>query len=108
MFSKKEKSSVKELHKKSIMLCKDSVKEIDELYDDMKSSYEDIETITAEFLDFVNEITPALNKEAALKMTVFSKQIAKIDQCARNGVRDVRDILRNQKKRLAEINNDLK
>ena len=51
IFNKKEKKLRKEFNKKNASFCRESVKELEELYDELKSSYEEIE-IMDEFRQF--------------------------------------------------------
>lgn len=102
IFDKKAKKIKQELAKKSLLLFKESVRETEELYNDLKTDYDSIENVMAEFVKFIAYIEPKLDKKDADKINGFSRELNKIDKCARDGVRDVRYLLRNQKKRLKE------
>jgi len=103
MFSKKEEKKLRsELGKKNVQLCKEAVKEMEELYADLTAAYKDIDTVAEEFLQFMADINPRINENDIAKMKGFAQKLSKVDKCARDAVRDVRDVLRNQKKRLKE------
>lgn len=84
-------------------LFKDSVKEINELYDDVKSDYADVEKIIAGFSELSETLKEKLDAGDAKKLEDFSARLKKVNLCSKNTVRDIRDVLRNHKKRLAEI-----
>ncbi|AWH85782.1 hypothetical protein HYN59_11970 [Flavobacterium album] len=102
LFDKKEKSLKQEFTKKNVRLNKEAVKEIEELYDDLKSGYEGIEAVVAEFKKLSVELEQRLQDGDREKMQDLSKKVVKIDKLVRDAVRDVRDVLRNQKKRVKE------
>ena len=102
IFSKNEKKLMNEMGKKHIQICKEALKEIEELYADLSAAYEAIETVNGEFEKFTTEISTKADPEEIAKIQVFAKKISKVDKFARDAVRDVRDVLRNQKKRLKE------
>ena len=107
IFNKKEKKLRKEFSKKNSAFCGESVKELEELYDELKSSYEEIE-IMDEFRQFSEEAAQRLSAEDNVKLEYFIAKFKKIDKCARDAVRDVRDVLRNNRKRLKEALQDEK
>jgi hypothetical protein len=94
---------VNQENKNAEVFFKEAVKEINELYDDVKSEYEDIETAVADFTQFVQEIKVRLTKEEEVRIDEFVVRLSKVNRCARNSVRDIRDVLRSQKKRLGEV-----
>ena len=105
IFDKKLKKLRKEFAKKNIDFCKDTVKELEEVHDDLKTAYSDI-TLIEEFAKFREEAAARLNEEDKEKLDLFVKRIGKIDKIARDAVREVRDLLRSQKKRLREASQD--
>ncbi|WP_297334559.1 hypothetical protein [Flavobacterium sp.] len=108
IFNKKEKKLRKEILKRNLSDCKDTLKELTELYDDLKESYGTIDTVTEEFTVFAESITANLTAEDAKKLQMFSLKLKKVDKCARDAVRDVRDVLRIHKKRLKELQNEIR
>ena len=107
LFSKKEKKLRQELGKKSIVFCKESVKDLEELYADITSAYQEIDNVKDQFLKFSTEVVSTLNDSDKEKLERFAQKISKMDKFANNAVRDVRDVLRNQKKRLKESQREL-
>lgn len=105
IFDKREKKLRKELTKKNADFHRDAVKELEELHEELKAAYADIEIIE-EFIKFKEEAATRLNTEDSEKLERFIKRFRKIDKMARDAVRDVRDVLRNQKKRLRESLHD--
>lgn len=103
MFSKKELKLRQEIGKKNVQLCKEAVKDIEELYADLNNAYASIDTVTEEFIKFTDTIKTKVDETDIEKMQAFAKKLAKVDKVARDAVRDVRDVLRSQKKRLKEI-----
>lgn len=106
IFDKKEKKLRKEFSKKNASFCRDGVKELEELHNELKATYGSIETVIAEFTEFKEEITQRLTKEDSTKMDYFLKRFKKLDKVGRDAERDVRDLLRLQKKRLNEALQD--
>lgn len=104
---KKTKSEKLELRKKAVSHFKEAVKEIDELYDDVKSEYEAIESLAEEFETFIEEIKGRIGPDDMETFNRLALRLNRLNSFARNSVRDVRDVLRNQKKRLREIQNGL-
>lgn len=107
LFSKKEKKLRNELSKKSIVFCKESVKELEELYADITSAYQEIDNVKDQFLKFTAEAGTTLNETDKDKLERFAQKFSKLDKFANNTVRDIRDVLRNQKKRLKESQREL-
>ncbi|MXN93136.1 hypothetical protein GR160_18060 [Flavobacterium sp. Sd200] len=107
MFSKKELKLRQEIGKKNIQLCKESVKDIEELYNDLNNSYTSIENVAEDFIKFTDTIKTKVEEADIEKMQAFAKKLAKVDKVARDAVRDIRDILRSQKKRLKEVQREL-
>jgi len=106
MFSKKELKLKQESDKKHMQLCKETVKDIEELYADLNAAYTSIDTVTDEFVKFTETIKSKIDDADIAKMQQFAKKLAKVDKVARDAVRDVRDVLRSQKKRLKELQRD--
>jgi len=106
LFDKQEKKLRKEFNKKNTAYCREGLKELEELHEEIKSSYESLETVTEDFAAFREKMEQKLNEEEKGKMEFFAKKFKKIDKVARDAVRDTKDLLRNQKKRLREAMND--
>jgi archaellum component FlaC len=107
LFSKQEKKLLLGLGEKNIQSCKDAVKELEELFNDVKSAYEDLGSITEDFQGFIETIHHKLEGHEQVKLTAYAKKLGKAEKAARDAVRDVRDVLRNQKKRLKEAQRDV-
>jgi len=107
LFSKQEKKILLSLGETNILLWKEAVKELEELYADVKSAYEDLDTITEDFQQFTEGIHHKLAPNEQTKITSFAKKLNKLDKGARDAMRDVRDTLRNHKKRLKESQRDI-
>lgn len=105
IFDKKVKKLRKEFSKKNIDFCKETVKELEELHEDLKAAYADI-TVIEEFIKFTEEAAARLDKEDQAKLDFFTKRFGKLDKVARDAVREVREILRSQKKKLREASQD--
>lgn len=106
IFDKKEKKLRKEFSKKNASFCRDGVKELEELHNELKAAYQTIDTVIVEFTDFKEEISLKLNADDSTKMDYFLKSFKKVDKVGRDAERDVRDLLRIQKKRLNEALQD--
>ncbi|KOS04944.1 hypothetical protein AM493_01995 [Flavobacterium akiainvivens] len=107
LFSKKEKELILSLGKNNVQLWKEAVKELEELHADVQTAYEDLDTLTDDFQEFVESIHHKLSASEQTKITAFVKKLGKADKCARIAVRDVRDAIRNTKKRLKETQRDI-
>lgn len=101
IFNKKEKKLRKELAKKQAAFCYDVVKELQELHDELKAAYGEVE-IMEEFAAFRDSAADRMGSEDIVRLDEFLDRFKNIDKMARNAIRDVRDVLRNQKKRLRE------
>jgi len=106
LFDKQEKKLRKEFNKKNTAYCRDGLRDLEELHEELKSAYETLDSVNEEFSAFREKISQNLNEEEKVKMEYFSKKFKKIDKVARDAVRDVKDLLRNQKKRLREAMSD--
>jgi len=84
-------------------LFKEAVREINELYDDVKAEHTDTDAIISDFSKLLESIKVKLDDNDAKKLEDFALRLKKINNCSKNTVRDIRDVLRNHKKRLAEI-----
>lgn len=102
LFDKQEKKLRKEFNKKSTNFCREGVKELEELHEELKAAYKTLDTIAEEFSAFKDILVKSLNDEDNAKMEYFNKRFRKLDKLSRDAVRDVGDLLRNQKKRLRE------
>ena len=107
LFSKKEKKLLLGLGEKNIRLYKEAVKDIEELYADMKQAYEEIDDVAEDFLKFTSTVASKLDGQERVKMESFVKKLAKAEKCARDAMRDVNDVLRSQKKRLKEAQREM-
>lgn len=106
LFDKKEKKLRKELNKKNAAYCREGVKELEELHDELKAAYKKLDTIADEFSAFKELVAKSLNEDDNGRMEYFHERFRQLDKLSRNAVRDVSDLLRNQKKRLREAIND--
>lgn len=102
LFDKQEKKLRKEFSKKNTNFCREGVKELEELHEELKAAYKTLDTIADEFSAFKDLLAKSLNEEDSAKMEYFNKKFRKLDKLSRDAVRDVSDLLRNQKKRLRE------
>lgn len=104
---KQSKKEQQDFRKKTLSGFKEAVKELDELYDDARADYEAIEKIVEQFDEFVKDLDGRLQGNDKEAMDQFAAEFSKINTFARNNLRDIRDVLRNQKKRLKELQNDI-
>lgn len=102
IFNKKEKKLRQEFSKKNISLCKEVLKETQEVYEDITSACDNIDTIVSEFTTYLEELSGKLSKEDEAALEEFSNKLHKVNRFGTNIVRDVRDLIRNHKKRLKE------
>lgn len=107
LFSKKEKKLLLGIGEKNIEGYKEAVRDMEELYDELKTAYDEIDNVAEDFLKFYTTIQPRLENTERAKMEAFTKKLARAEKCARDAVRDVRDVLRLQKKRLKEAQQEL-
>jgi predicted nucleic acid-binding Zn-ribbon protein len=107
LFSKKEKKLILSLGENNVQLWKEAVKELEELHGDVQTAYEDLDTLTDDFQEFIQTIHHKLSPAEQTKITAFAKKLGKADKCARTAVRDVRDVLRNTRKKLKEVQREL-
>lgn len=101
-FSNKENKIIKELCTKSEAISKDITREIDELFIELKSEYEQSQEIVSEFSSFVNELKSKLSADDAKKLLEFSSKIDSVKRCARKGVEAMRELSREQRKATRE------
>jgi archaellum component FlaC len=106
LFDKQEKKLRKEFGKKNTNFCREGVKELEELHEELKEAYKTLDNIAEEFSAFKDLVAKSLNEEDNAKMEYFNKRFKKLDKVSRDAVRDVSDLLRNQKKRLREAMSD--
>lgn len=102
LFNSKDKHIIKTLCKKSEEIGKEITKEIDELFVELKSDYDENQEVVNEFTTFVNELKSKLNPEDATKLLDFSERLKKVKRCAKKGVEAMREISRDQKKATRE------
>lgn len=103
LFSKKERKLILSLGENNVQLWKETVKELEELHTDVQTAYEDLDTLTDDFQEFVQSIHHKLSSAEQTRLTSFAKKLGKADKCARTAMRDVRDVLRNTRKKLKEV-----
>jgi archaellum component FlaC len=106
LFDKQEKKLRKEFNKKNTSYCREGVKELNELHEELKAAYKTLDSIAEEFSAFKELVAKSLNDEDNSKMEYFNKRFRKLDKLSRDAIRDVSDLLRNQKKRLRESMSD--
>jgi hypothetical protein len=102
LFNIYEKKVINELCRKSEEIGKDVSKEIDELFDDLKTDYDENKIVIKEFNDFVNELENKLSPQDVEKLHSFSTRLNKVKRCAKKGVEAIREIAREQKKATKE------
>lgn len=102
LFNIYEKKVITELCRKSEEIGKVVSKEIDELFDDLKTDYDENKIVIKEFNDFVNELEKKLSPQDVEKLHSFSTRLNKVKRCAKNGVEAIREIAREQKKATKE------
>lgn len=102
IFGNKEMKILKDLCTKSEAISQDITNEIDELFTELKTDYEQSQEIVNEFNTFVNELISKLNPEDANKLIEFSSKINSVKSCARKGVEALREVSRDQKKATRE------
>jgi archaellum component FlaC len=107
LFKKGKTTTELQKQEKSARLFNEAIKEINELYDDMKSDYEQVENLAAEFEQFVSRLSERLDEKDVEELEDFLQRLNRMDANARNSIRDINDIIRLQKKRLSELLNDL-
>jgi len=91
---------------RSEKLLLEIVKDTNDLYEDFKSEYEAIEDVVSEFVEFIEEIRDRLNEEEKAKSDNLAHNLSKVNNYATRSIRDIRDLLRQQKKVLNEIKHD--
>jgi ribosome biogenesis protein Nip4 len=101
-FGNKEHKIIKDLCSKSEAISKDITREIDELFVELKSEYEQSQEVVNEFSTFVNELKNKLNADDAKKLLEFSSKLNSVKRCARKGVEAMRELSRDQKKATRE------
>lgn len=107
LFKKGKATTELQKQEKSARLFNEAIKEINELYDDMKADYEQVENLAAEFEQFVARLSERLEEKDVEELEDFLQRLNRMDANARNSIRDINDIIRLQKKRLSELLNDL-
>lgn len=106
LFDKQVQKLKKEFGKRNTKYYREGVKELEELYEELKVAYEALDMIAVEFSAFKDLVSNSLNEADNSKMEYFNQHFKKLDKVSRDAVRDVRDLLRNQKKRLREAINE--
>ena len=102
LFGNSDRKIIRNLYKKSEEISMDITKEIDELFDDLKTDYDENEEVISEFSDFVDQLKSKLSPEDATKLIEFTSKISKIKRCAKKGVEAMREISRDQRKATRE------
>ncbi len=92
---------------KVIAGLKDAVKELNELYEEARAEYEALEAVTEELQTLAEELYPKLGRPDGENLQNLLAHWNKVNSLVRNNVRDIRDVLRNQKKRLKELQNEI-
>jgi DNA repair ATPase RecN len=98
LFNTYEKKVIAELCKKSEAIGNDVSKEIDEIFEDLKTDYEANKIVLKEFNDLVSELESKLSPLDVEKLHSFSSRLYKVKRCAKKGVEAIREIARDQKK----------
>ena len=98
LFGNNQKKIIEDLHKKSEEHCKEISKEIDELFIELKTDYEENSDVVHEFTSFVEELKTKLSPEDAKKLIDFSSRLSKVKRCAKKGVEAMRELARDQRK----------
>jgi hypothetical protein len=102
--AKKEQDHIR---KKVIAGLKESVKELNELYEEALAEYEALEAATDELKALAGKIYEKLENGIQQDLQSILLHWHKANILAKNNVRDLRDVLRNHKKRLKEIQNEI-
>jgi methyl-accepting chemotaxis protein len=102
LFGNSEKKIIAQLRKKSEDISNDISNEIDELFHELKSDYDENSTAVNEFNDFVEQIKSKLEPEEASKLIELTAKLSKVKSCAKKGVEAMRELSRNQRKATRE------
>ena len=102
LFNSHERKVIAELCKKSEDIGNGINKEINELFEDLKTDYDENKMVLKEFSEFVTELETKLSPEDIQKLHSFSSRLYKVKRCAEKGVETVREIARDQKKATIE------
>ena len=102
LFGISDKKIIAELCKKSEDIGNDISHEIDELFVELKTEYDENSKVVTEFNDFVNELKTKLAPEDATKLLEFSTKLSKVKRCAKKGVEAMRELSRDQRKATRE------
>ena len=102
IFGSNIKKVIQEFRKRSEYYSNNLDKEIRESFEDLKSDYDENSAVVPEFIAFVNELKPKLDSQDAIKLDAFSSRLSKVNRSAKNGVEEMRELSRNQKKLTAE------
>jgi len=102
LFGNKEKKIITDLCKKSEAISNDIASEIDELFQELKSDYDENRKVVYEFNDFVDQIKSKLDPEDASKLLEFTSKLSKVKRCAKKGVEAMRELSRDQRKATRE------
>lgn len=101
-FGNKEMKILKLLRFKSEEISNEISKEIDELFVELKSEYDNSQEIITEFSAFANELQSKLSVDDATKLLEFSTKLLSVKRCAQKGVEAMRELARDQKKATRE------
>ena len=102
LFTSHEKKVIAELCRKSEDIGNDINKEINELFEDLKTDYDENKMVLQEFSELVAELETKLSPQDIEKLRAFSSRLYKVKRCAKKGVEAVREIARDQKKATIE------
>ncbi len=101
-FGNKEMKIIKRLRLKSEEISNEITKEIDELFVELKSEYDNSQEIISEFSSFADELKSKLHPDDAEKLLEFSTKLHSVKRCAQKGVEAMRELSRDQKKATRE------
>ena len=101
-FNNHDRKVISDLCKKSEAIGNEISKEIHELFDDLKSEYDENKIVLEEFNSFVNELEKKLSPEDVAKLHSFTTRLNKVKRCAKNGVEAMRELARDQKRATRE------
>jgi DNA repair ATPase RecN len=102
LFNAHEKKVIAELCKKSEDINNDVSKEINDLFEDLKTDYDESKKVIREFNDFVSELETKLSPQEVEKLHTFSSRLYKVKRCAKKGIESIREIARDHKKATSE------
>lgn len=87
----------------NIRLFNEIIRETSDVYEELKNEYGLVDSLADEFDSLLEKILPEVDGNCAQSLKDLSAKMRKLDTTAKNSVRDIRDILRYQRKMLKEI-----